>query len=289
MHHLEFAYRPGTQDELCIREVIFRNEYKLPDRFEPDDRIVDIGAHIGSFAVACLERGAKKLWCYEPVSGNFELLDKNLRRGWRRWSSVDGRDSIDNPPDIQIHKMAVWRNDEMGWRAINKTVAAETAMAVVLTDEETERFPGACEQVPTIPFDRVIFNATEGWKYPIRLCKIDAEGSEWQMLEDSKTLGHINELVIECHLHQGIIVNDIEIVKRDASVRYVALKYALENAGFQVSEEGFTDSPKDLPVLRATRKKVGLVEMIYGESKPDEAIVRDGLTCTVTHGSPVSV
>ena len=93
MLRLELAYRPGTQDELAIREVLFGNEYRLPAKFGADDRIVDIGAHIGMFAVACLERGARRLWCYEPVQANFDLLDTNLRRGWRRWSNPDGRDS----------------------------------------------------------------------------------------------------------------------------------------------------------------------------------------------------
>lgn len=284
MHRLELSFRPRTQDELVIREVLFRNEYHLPDRFESTDRIVDIGSHIGMFAVACLERGAKRLWCYEPDPDNFAHLDRNLTRGWRRWSSIDNRESIDDPPSIQIHKLAVWRNDWLGTIAFSRGSEINTAMGFALTEEEAAKVPGVVE-VDAIPFDRVIFNATEGWKYPVRLCKIDAEGAEWPMLEDSQTLRHIDELLIEIHMEQKVLLDDEAIVKRSITrERLNSLTAKLEEAGLHVEHLKFGEEDEfKMPFIRARRDTMPF------EVVKEAPIIREGLTCTVTHGSSVPV
>ena len=49
-----FHTRPGTLDRLIARSVLLDNEYRLPDRFEAGDLVIDVGAHVGSFATACL-------------------------------------------------------------------------------------------------------------------------------------------------------------------------------------------------------------------------------------------
>src|SRR5665213_1913253 len=50
--------RPRTIDRRIFRHVVIDNEYALPDRFHPDDTILDIGGHVGSFSLAALRRGA---------------------------------------------------------------------------------------------------------------------------------------------------------------------------------------------------------------------------------------
>ena len=261
MQRLELSYRPGTQDELAIREVLFGNEYRLPERFEPDDRIIDIGAHIGAFAIACLERGAKQLWCYEPVKDNFQLLNENLTKGWRRWSSANGNNSIDLPPAIQIHNRAVWRNDEgMGLHFMALAGPTNTAMAVVMQDDQPQgkvdpkgqvQADGPqLEQVLCVPFDQVIFQVTEGWKYPVRFVKIDAEGSEWMMLEGAQTLGHIDEIAIEVHLaaHQ--------LCGQHAG-RLEALRAGLEESGLATEEIRHPYCPETLTLIRGNRHANG--------------------------------
>jgi hypothetical protein len=46
---------------------------RLPERFSPDDIIIDIGAHIGAFAYACLQRGAGRVIAFEPEPENYAL------------------------------------------------------------------------------------------------------------------------------------------------------------------------------------------------------------------------
>ena len=88
--------RPDTIDRRLFRDVVLRNEYDLPARFQPHDVILDIGAHIGSFALAALRRGAGAVYCWEADPDNFRLLENNLR-------PYAGR--------VFLSPHAVWRSD----------------------------------------------------------------------------------------------------------------------------------------------------------------------------------
>ncbi len=62
-----FTFRPGTCDEEVFHAVNACNEYRLPDSFRPDDIILDIGTHIGSFCNAALERGAQHVYGFRSL------------------------------------------------------------------------------------------------------------------------------------------------------------------------------------------------------------------------------
>jgi FkbM family methyltransferase len=67
--------RPGTSDHAIVLNVMINNEYRLPDNMK-DWVAIDIGAHIGAFAMACVERGATVI-AIEPVKENYDLLCEN--------------------------------------------------------------------------------------------------------------------------------------------------------------------------------------------------------------------
>lgn len=71
-------FRAGTSDANIFNAVVTHNEYKLADRFEPTDLILDIGACIGAFAYACVQRGAGRVMCFEPDPENYVLLRQHL-------------------------------------------------------------------------------------------------------------------------------------------------------------------------------------------------------------------
>jgi len=77
-----FEFRPGTTDNFVIREIWENNEYFLDDaRIDVDGPILDIGAHIGVFAVkASMLFPGQRMVCVEPVPANFALLRRNLSR-----------------------------------------------------------------------------------------------------------------------------------------------------------------------------------------------------------------
>jgi FkbM family methyltransferase len=70
--------RPGTSDHAIIMNVMVNNEYKLPDDMK-GWIVIDIGAHIGAFSLACVERGAKFVLAVEPVVENLDLLRENTK------------------------------------------------------------------------------------------------------------------------------------------------------------------------------------------------------------------
>lgn len=77
MRH-EVTFRPYTQDLGILFEVLEHNRYNVPDDIDGTP-IIDIGAHIGAFALACLHKGALRVVCYEPDEDNFDLLEHNTQ------------------------------------------------------------------------------------------------------------------------------------------------------------------------------------------------------------------
>ncbi len=73
MQHRGLFYRPETNDRSIINEA-FR-DYVLLGIGE--ETILDVGAHIGSFAIWALEEGAKEVISFEPDPENYGLLLHN--------------------------------------------------------------------------------------------------------------------------------------------------------------------------------------------------------------------
>src|ERR1043165_8462415 len=74
-----WRFRDGTLDQAIFNAVARFNEYRLPDSFAPGDVVIDVGAHIGSFAQAVLSRGCRNVTCVEPDRANFEIAAAHLR------------------------------------------------------------------------------------------------------------------------------------------------------------------------------------------------------------------
>lgn len=175
---LQFKCRPGTQDEMCVKEVLVCNSYDLPTYFTSQDVIIDVGANIGTFTFACLCRGAGTVWAYEPDEENFKLLQENVGT----WLGV------------RLSKSAVWRNDEpAGFLPFSGYTPTHTACGTCIpgatVDGQNQEI-----KVPSISLDQAIRQAGD-----VRLLKIDAEGAEFPALYTSKCLDQVQEIVGECH------------------------------------------------------------------------------------------
>jgi len=76
-----FLYRIGTTDEFVLAAEYGLARY-FPSDYEPENgvTILDVGAHIGSFAVLAAQRVPNGVvHAIEPASENFDLLRKNLQ------------------------------------------------------------------------------------------------------------------------------------------------------------------------------------------------------------------
>jgi FkbM family methyltransferase len=175
----ELSARQGNKfDREIIVDVVRNNRYRLPERFSSTDIIIDIGAHIGSFAYACLTRGAGKIYLFEPDKQNCLMCRRNLRR-------YKGR--------IVLAQAAMWRSD----------VSCSELLYTGPTDTDEGRNygggnvvfgDGLQQPVPCEALESVL----SGIRY-VRLLKLDCESSEWPILFSCRLLECVGEIVGEYH------------------------------------------------------------------------------------------
>jgi FkbM family methyltransferase len=170
----EFTFRPFSQDAGVLRDVLFGNEYGLPDGFGRDDVVIDVGSHVGCFAVAALSRGAGKVVCYEPDPDNFRLLCKNLSR----YDFPYGR--------VEVNQAAVSCS---GGMMPFRRGGANTACGHL-----EDKAPGELASIRCVALDEVL-----GSFRRVRLLKLDCEGAEWDILMGSSLLPRCREIVAELH------------------------------------------------------------------------------------------
>ncbi len=172
-----FQLRHGTQDKEVYDQVVLNNQYRLPDTLPGDSVIIDIGANVGAFAVACLARGAGTVVCFEPCPLNFQQLMANVSP----W-----------PGQAPCFNAAVWRSDK---REKIKFVSpgANTACGAVTAHEVI----GA--EVTAMGLNELIYHVTNGGERRVNILKIDAEGAEYPILYTCKNLSLVDEIIGETH------------------------------------------------------------------------------------------
>ena len=176
--------RPGTVDEmLWTRQMA--EEYAMIGEMRATDVVLDLGAHIGSFAKFAWERGSRVIHSYEASFENVEIAAGNLIEL--------GILSSNGGEGVVLNYGAVVRSDARRDDAVFLD-AYPRADENYLNTGAASLFLGAGgERVPTITLDHVIENAS------IRLMKIDIEGSEWPVLYTCTKLRQIEEIVGEYH------------------------------------------------------------------------------------------
>lgn len=193
-------------DEAIFNTVVYLNEYGL--LLLDNAVILDIGAHIGSFAYMAQKLGASRIYCYEASPDNFELLKENTF----------------DFSQIEIHNRAVWRSDEVVDKIFFQR-ASNSAMTGSGGVMCTEGIP-----VPAVRFDEIL-NIIGN----VDLLKLDAEGSEFPILFTSQRLNQINEIVGEYHE----IYNIPQPLKIEGQHEFTgsALVQHLQKSGFNVEFE----------------------------------------------------
>jgi FkbM family methyltransferase len=186
----EWTFRPGTLDRMIFGGVVALDEYRLPERFEPDDVVVDVGAHIGSFAYAVVLRGGKHVWSIEPDRTNFAFAAEHLR------PYVD-------QGHVRLLQAAVWRSDpnddELRFDGYHAFPQSYPGMEGILNTGNGSVVWGLGEPVAKIAFDDVVDLATNRGERRVRLLKLDCEGAEWPIVLTSRRLHLIDEIVGEFH------------------------------------------------------------------------------------------
>lgn len=161
-------FRPKTVDAGIYKAVVEQNKYKLPGDLSGADVCIDVGAHIGSFAIACLERGAPKVLAFESDFDNYLKLREHLAPYSDR---------------AECYNLAVSRSDTEIFCLLSgksKNVF-NTAAYHVIGEKGTP--------VPAMPLDKILRDAEA-----CSVLKISAEGSEYPILYTSKELHRVSHI-----------------------------------------------------------------------------------------------
>ena len=185
-----WTFRPGTLDRMVFNGVVLHDEYRLPARFAPADIVIDVGAHIGSFAYAVVQRGGEHVCSIEPDAANCALAARHLDPYIR-----SGR--------VQLRQEAVWRSDPnddaLRFDGYHPFPRSFTGMEGIVNTGNGSVVFGAGEPVAKVSLDDLIDSLTEHGQRAVRLLKLDCEGAEWPILLTSRRLHLIDEIVGEFH------------------------------------------------------------------------------------------
>lgn len=236
-----WAHRPGTWDSQIFDNICGDNEYGLASRLPPDAVVIDVGAHVGSFAFACLRRGAARVHAYEPAPANFALLSVNLGRMGDRAVAVN---------------RAIW--DGPGWLQFTSSA------------DRSNTGGGGClgvsdVAVEAIGLDEAILAACEGDRR-VTLLKLDCEGGEFPALLAAEQLGLVDFILGEYHEHDAPEHLSRGPYSGPMTMRRLAAHLA--SAGFRVEHEA---TEANLGHFWATRLRPGdaapvAVSTIEGEA-----------------------
>jgi FkbM family methyltransferase len=163
--------REGKTDEFIVREVSSYSKLQINET----DIVVDLGLQIGMFSVWVLNRGAKKVYSYEPNEDNFALAEKNLPLNGFAKSRYS------------LFKRAVIGNDDKT-RDFYLNGQKNTGGHSLLPKRGREVVSVKC-----ININAVIR------KHKPTVLKMDIEGAEYECLKAIESFEGIRELIFEFH------------------------------------------------------------------------------------------
>ncbi|GGK47024.1 hypothetical protein GCM10011322_37590 [Salinarimonas ramus] len=162
-------------DEQAVHEVLASAEYEpVLEHLPPHARVLDVGAHIGTFALwLAARRPDATMLCVEAEPETFDLLSRNTER-------------------------------LTGVRALAAAAGARDGETVYVSRREASMAnrvePHGTIPVETRGFRTLVSQAAGSGDGTIALAKIDVEGSEEALLADAgATLARVATLVIELH------------------------------------------------------------------------------------------
>lgn len=178
---LKVIFRPNTYDAIINCDIFGYGEYDSFNSDEKFERIIDIGAQTGVFALRALSSmGNKKvkLTCVEAIRGNFDILKKNIEsNGFSASTHLINKAAWGKSGQvIKIYKNA----DNSGGHSIFKGRKHKDINI---------------EEVQTISLENIMGG------YNCDLLKVDIEGSEYDLIYNAPLdiLQKISKIIMEVH------------------------------------------------------------------------------------------
>jgi FkbM family methyltransferase len=152
-------------------EIFVDESYATPYR---DAAVLDVGAHKGYFGAYALARGASVVVSFEPAATNYEALDRAAKPLGDRWLTRNA---------------AIGSTAGAGVLLLDRTSWAHSLV-------EVER-PAGEQAVSIVTLEQALAELPKGGSPTI--VKIDAEGSECDILARTEALERVDVLMVEWH------------------------------------------------------------------------------------------
>lgn len=168
---LKLWIRPFSLDWFIMKEIFEHEVYHV--KVSEGTRVLDVGGHIGLFALYCAQRGAY-VKSYEPESQNIRLFEMNL---------------ASNPTlsaHIMLERKAVWKRNN--WRFWYPTRNEGNNSLIPYSHKINPQL------IQCVRIDQEIQDCD--------LLKLDVEGAEYEIIEDLPSLP--KQISIEYHTHGNL-------------------------------------------------------------------------------------
>jgi len=215
---IKIKIRINSTDLMAFTHVWIIKEYSKPG-FEINDKdiVIDVGAHIGLFSLFASQFCKKgKIFSFEPIKENFELLKKNIEI-----NEITNITFFNEAISDKTSKMTLYQNeDEAGH---SKFVKTSKSMEV-----NSKSFKEFLDERKIDSYD---------------LLKLDCEGSEYEIIESlpPNYFEKLKKIIIEYHLAD----TEPDLIKN--------LKLKLVNLSYKISIKPLFD---DIGFLYAKNEKL---------------------------------
>lgn len=173
---IKMKLRADSTDVMTLVNIWLVKEYsKFGFEIKPKDVIIDVGSHIGLFALFVAQFcNQGKIYCFEPIKENFELLIDNLK--------------LNKIENVKI---------------FNKAISADSRTIKIYRNEDEAAHSMFRESTNYVEIESVslkkVFDENKIEKCD--LLKIDCEGAEYEIIESvpKEYFNKIKQIVIEYH------------------------------------------------------------------------------------------
>lgn len=207
---IKIKLRVHSTDLMAFTHVWLLREYEREGfKIDSKDIVIDIGAHIGLFALFASQFCKDgMIYCFEPVKENYELLISNLR--------------LNNIKNVKPHNIAI----------SNKT---GTVTIFLNTDESGHSMYVSSEKFVTVQSNSLknVIDSNEIKK--CHFAKIDCEGEEYEIINSlpEDYFERIQKMCIEYHFADTKPELLIDLIKKLKKFSYeISTRKLSDSIGF---------------------------------------------------------
>jgi FkbM family methyltransferase len=141
-----------------VRDIVNNNQYCLRNDLAGAS-VIDVGANIGCFALACAARGASPIYCLEADPETAALCVENLESAGVQ---------------AMVGAVAVWGGEVPEVLSCRRFMSSHSGSGSAAFGEDGDD----SWKVPAADFDEIVMDAYHENHIPITIVKLDCEGAE---------------------------------------------------------------------------------------------------------------